>query len=616
MTSTLSEIPENSIEASDMLAAIELEQNGSTRTRSFVSRTTALQSQDISYHWRLTNAMQMRETCHCERSTYEPLPSRARQRPHSLPQSPANATPSSRTPRRSLTYFAQESESYSARDLQRILQSSEGLVAEAESGTETEEGVSADTDWIDDQIAPVETCLGGSVLRNVDVLPHARLLGPVPVPVQEELCRLWIQRRIGRELDDRPLADALLSGDILHAVLNSGVSDSPVNPAIAWHVARHNLVRFLRIAKRRKLNQNDLFDAEDLLYRRNIPRVLRTIAAIARETDPEGFNAVATHLRGSRTIWTQADEPNEFWNGDWVIREVVRKYKQNSWRGGFSVVVAGSQGSGKSATVDLIMGRTFMPSSHAFSVVLDDDDFEEEELQLIQHYRKFRARNWPRRFAELGTPLPSDEVCKMYVKLSGISVQVIELPSMEEQFEGVDVGGRVLMMQTGKLSSVLPVIQSEESDLALLIERLDDFPIERFTGSCRKLQKIYGDLVWKRTIVILTHGNCLPPDNTTYDEMVSLQCHAILKTVKDVAGDPEISVPIVVVENSAHCPLDPETNRPVLPNGEDFKTTLTTVIQNVLENVQGSKPIRPATRKRWWEDYAIMAVVFLLLSRV
>lgn len=459
--------------------------------------------------------------------------------------------------------------------------------------------------------------LGGSLYR-VPPDPHrGMLLGPVPVPAQEELCRLWIERRTGVELDEnRPLADALVSGYLLCRLLDLEPPALPPRVNMPSRIAERNLAHFLKRAARRRLDAGSLFDLQDLLYRRNVPRVLRTVAAVARMTDPEGFGAVAAEVPGARMQWTQADEPDELWADDWLMRRLVGSFQQLSWRPKLSIGVAGTQGSGKSATIDTIMGRPFMPATHALAYMPADEDFGDEEQERIQLVRRATAEVSPRYMFERGTPLSSEDVCKMYVKIAGVSVQVVELPSIETHVVGVEQNEVVLEKTTGEYGTVLRDLQGEEMDIVLVVERLDDFLDNRFMMLCRKLLRLYGEKLWSRVQVVLTHGSVLPPNGLSFEEFVAQRSHRAQCCVRDVSGDRSLSVPVVVVENSASCPTDSATGRPILPNGVDCQARLVTSLELLLARHQGMEPLPPAGMKRWWEDYAVVMVIFLLLTQI
>jgi hypothetical protein len=459
--------------------------------------------------------------------------------------------------------------------------------------------------------------LGGSMRRLVDGSRLGLLLGPVPVPVQEDLCRFWIERRTGIDLEpERPLADALVNGYLLCRLIDTEPAAQPPRVNIPWRIAERNISLFLQLASRKGLSRGDLFESQDLLYRRNVPRVLRTVAAIARKTDPEGFRAVAADLPGSRLQWTQADEPDEFWRGDWMITRLVKSYQRSSLCGKLGIVVVGAQGGGKSATVDMLMGRQFMEPSHAIRYMPEDTFFEEKEQRIIQDFRRAAVKHWPHHMFERGTPTSSIETCKMYVKVAGVSLQVIELPSMEMHVERVEINGLVLSSETGRFDEVVRSILDDAIDLVLLVERLDDFPRERVAKICRKLQRLYGDNVWSRTVVVLTHGYSLPPAGTLYEDLVTERVDEIQALVRRISGDSAAAVPVVVVENSASCPRDPSTGRPVLPNGADFQVRLVEAMEHVLAAHHGVDSLTAVGMRKWWQHYAGAAILCWLISRL
>jgi hypothetical protein len=459
--------------------------------------------------------------------------------------------------------------------------------------------------------------LGGSMRRLVEGPKLGLLMGPVPVPLQEDLCRIWIQRRTGAELDQgRPLADALVNGYLLCRLINTQPAAQPPRINIPWCIAERNIALFLRMAPKKGLAASDLFEAQDLLYRRNTPRVLRTIAAIARKTDPEGFGVIAAGLPGSRLQWTPVDEPDEFWRGDWMIRRIVGTYQRCARRSKLGIVVYGSQGAGKSATADMLMGRQFMEPSHAIRYIPEDSFFDEKEQRIIRDFRRAAVKHWPHPMFERGTPTSSNEVCKMYVKVAGVSVQVAELPSMETHIERAEVNGIVLTSESGRFETVVRDIAGDEVELVLLVERLDQFPSNRVLKKCRKLHRLYGDKVWSRTVIILTHGCCLPPTGVNYEDLVGQREREIQSYVRRVSGDRRTAVLVVVVENSASCPVDEITGRPKLPNGADFQIQFVEALETILSQQQGSNSLRTVGLKKWWQHYVGAAILCWLISRL
>lgn len=459
--------------------------------------------------------------------------------------------------------------------------------------------------------------LGGNVRRFINIIMNGMLFGPVVVPAQEKLCSVWIERRLGIELDpERPLADALVSGLVLCHLLDLEPRRPGDRHKVPWVLAERNLGMFLERAQSLLMDELVVFDMQDLLYRRNTPRVLRTVAAIARLIDTDAFAAMAAEIPGARIQWTGADEPDEMWDGDWFIRQLVLSFKRLSWTGNMTIVVAGSQGSGKSATVDTIMGRRFMPSSHALGFIPADEEFNERGRRVLQQYRYASALHWPNQLFERGCPVPSEKVCKMYVKIAGVSVQVMELPSMERRVKTILPGGSVSSFQTGTFESVQKDVQRDQVHFLMLVERLDEMPMDRFKHVCRKVHNLYGEKVWSRVVVVLTHGACLPPDRMSFEELVAKRSHEVICCIREVSGDRNMAVPTVVVENSHSCAKNPQTDRSILPNGADFLIRLLNTMEFILAKHQGADAMRPTAPRRWWEDCALVLVAFIILTRI
>jgi hypothetical protein len=569
------------------------------------SRSARLQAAPIVAYDRLVEALQLREVCFTSRDTYDAV----------APRSSRSAAQSRRTSLSALAADAASGNSLGETPGASTLQ--DALSGVLDMTHPLDAGVSHD---LDATTSPDVASLGGSLRRVIpqNCTRYSVLLGPVPVPVQEDLCRFWIERRTGVELDaGRPLADALVSGFLLCKLLDVEAATRPPRTTLPWKIAEKNLAQFIRVARQRRIGDDLLFEPEDLLYRRNVPRVLRTVAAIARLTDPEGFGSVAADLPGSRLQWTQADEPDEFWVGDTIVQRLVKTHQRLSWRAKLCLLVAGSQGSGKSATVDMLMGRTFMPASHAFGLMANDLDYNEVEQKILQQTRRAAHRHWPHLRFERGVAMFSDLVCKLYVKLSGVSMQVIELPAIEKHIESSAPNGLVQHTCSGEYKDVKEAVQGDEVDLVLFVERLDEFASDRFTRAYRNLHRLYGTKVWRRTVAVLTHGHCLPPDGLgSYDEYVARQTYELQRCVQRVSGDPAAAVPVVVVENSEECPVSEETGRPVLPNGVDFRARLLVALELVLARHQEVARLRPAGVKRWWEEYLIVAIGLWLVTRI
>lgn len=464
--------------------------------------------------------------------------------------------------------------------------------------------------------------LGGTVARKSSHrLTHR--LSPVPTHAQELLCRRWIEARLDIAFDAaRPLVDSLGDCAALCRLLGKTPEPVPTYPASPYAILERRYSCFARAARAQNIPLGeDFFELDDLVFRRNVPRVLRAVAAIARATDPDNFHEIALEIPGARVNWTAADEPDEEWGEDdmELVNGLVERYQcalgnQECLR----VLVTGSQGGGKSATVNRIMGRALVPETHALSIVLEDEAFLEHECAHLKMNRRFMAENWPCQAYETGISLASDKVCKTHTKVRGTVIDVTEIPSMEQPIESVSESGIMISGCLGTYEEILDALQGETIDFVLLVERLDDFESSSFRGSYRTLHKIYGERVWTRTLVVLTHGESLPPDGISYDMWVGNRTHEVQKAVQRVSGNEKAEVTVVITENSSHCAKN-DQGVCVLPNGSELVQAFLSAFDTLLDTsaaATGSSPLRAVPVRRWWENYVLLGMVGIILSQL
>lgn len=95
-----------------------------------------------------------------------------------------------------------------------------------------------------------------------------------------------------------------------------------------------------------------VFDVDDVMYRKNVHRVLRTEAEIVRDADGTVFAKVASEVDGRKRGEFSAEEVDAVWEGYWLLRKLVLSFNWLSWRAkSLGVVLAETQGSSKYDTV-------------------------------------------------------------------------------------------------------------------------------------------------------------------------------------------------------------------------------------------------------------------------
>mmetsp|Transcript_11985 Transcript_11985/g.36503 ORF Transcript_11985/g.36503 Transcript_11985/m.36503 type:complete len:568 (+) Transcript_11985:159-1862(+) len=413
-----------------------------------------------------------------------------------------------------------------------------------------------------------EVKLGGTVKR---VIKDKVCIGPLVVPEQELLVKKWMEATLDIKLEEEiPFTFALTSGVLLRLLVDKHVpvpsvpSDAdwdelkeperwssikekrkarrrerqlgvkiPGDKALlravgVWDEARvpipytyytcaRNVSKFLHHIRHLDVDVSDCFELDDLLFFRNVPRVLRTIAEFARKRDYERFAEISNSVLGARVVWTRDDEPDEYWDGDDLISELVRLFKRVSTKRTLSILVAGTMGCGKSATIHTILGRYAMPHRHKMTFVTEDAMYDEDEVFDRKRQRDYLSDPLLRFKLQPGKN-SNTNVCKAYVKMQGVSINFTEIPSMEKVITGTADGQCLMESSIGDPEAVRHDVGTDRFDLVLLVERLDDYNAMSVATVCGHLTNLFGERVWDHAVLVYTHGSSLPPEQTTYAE--------------------------------------------------------------------------------------------------
>ncbi|GBG65909.1 hypothetical protein CBR_g54201 [Chara braunii] len=125
-------------------------------------------------------------------------------------------------------------------------------------------------------------------------------------------------------------------------------------------------------------------------------------------------------------------------------------------------------------------------------------------------------------------------------------------------------------------------------DAVLYVDRLDSYRVDSLDHQVMTtLTRIFGPLLWKIALLVLTRGQIVPPDGTNYSEFVSRRTEALREAIHQAAkfkkSDPQI--PTVVVENSGRCATNDDGEK-VLP---DKTVWIPNLVRNIVEVVTGEK---------------------------
>jgi len=141
--------------------------------------------------------------------------------------------------------------------------------------------------------------------------------------------------------------------------------------------------------------------------------------------------------------------------------------------------------------------------------------------------------------------------------VDGVSIRVFDTPGLKSSALEQCYNKKVLSM-IQKLTKKKPI------DIVLYVDRLDiqtknlnDLPL------LRTICDVFGPLIWRNTVITLTHAATAPPDGPlgsplSYDVFVTQRTRAVQEAIGQVIGDegimnPSLMNPIALVENHPSC---------------------------------------------------------------
>jgi len=521
------------------------------------------------------------------------------------------------------------------------------------------------------------TCLSGpsqlitSTQSSLVYRKHLKSLpvGPVPAIAQEQLIRLWLESRLQYTFNDStPLYDYLYSGLLLIKLLqpNSTFDSHATNRSLGIHGLqpllynqqqntipnphfKRNLDQFLKRASK-YVPRHCLFDPNDLLLLRDYPKVLRALSMLARKLDHDGYLVAAQQVPSCIPVWDIDQEPNERWDGDDKAHDFLSDIKKscpelNSLR----LVIGGSLGNGKSATINRsILNRFVVNEHHSVDYMKSQSDIislssQDTDLQLKKQHNfdaKQRQRLWPIQLYEHRAQFSKEPLASV-VKCADVMLRIVELPSMETFVDNFD-DERCSIMMSGQFSKVQVQLEHESAfDVILVVERCDDLKARNNPLVYRHLRRLFGENVWNRMIVVLTHAQCVVPKDMTREQLIEHRVSIVKAAIyaacfpmnvfhvvhvfvsfcfgrifkhvdwlhKEFELDVIKKIPIVLVENSQH----PHAKHAAMRGSEHLLSAMKQIIVD-RNDVRDNQPKLKARKARvWWREcISVVGIIWVL----
>lgn len=225
-----------------------------------------------------------------------------------------------------------------------------------------------------------------------------------------------------------------------------------------------------------------------------------------------------------------------------ALHRLLGKLKQESVDT-LTILVLGKGGVGKSSTVNSIVG---------------------ERVAIVSAFQSEAMR-----------PL----ICSR--SRAGFTLNIIDTPGLIE-------GGFV---NDHALDLIKRFLINKTIDILLYVDRLDGYRVDDLDLQVTKaISKSFGQQIWRRGIVVLTHAQLSPPDELRYADFVDRRSAILQAVVRKAAGfkKSETQIPVVLVENSGRCNTNSGGEK-VLSDGTVWLPYLVEKIVEVATN--GSKPI-------------------------
>eukprot|EP01018_Ginkgo_biloba_P011790 Gb_28188 [translate_table: standard] len=164
---------------------------------------------------------------------------------------------------------------------------------------------------------------------------------------------------------------------------------------------------------------------------------------------------------------------------------------------------------------------------------------------------------------------------------AGFTLNIIDTPGLVE-------GGFV---NDHALDLIKRFLTNKTIDILLYVDRLDGYRVDNLDKQVIKaISRSFGQQIWRRGLVVLTHAQLSPPDGLSYAEFVEKRSASLQAAVHQAVGfkKSETQIPVVLVENSGRCNTN-DGGEKILPDGTIWLPNLVKNIVQVVTN--GSEPI-------------------------
>jgi GTPase SAR1 family protein len=140
---------------------------------------------------------------------------------------------------------------------------------------------------------------------------------------------------------------------------------------------------------------------------------------------------------------------------------------------------------------------------------------------------------------------------------AGFTLSIFDTPAIED-------GGSV---NEDLLKGMRGFLLEKPIDALLYVDRLDTYRVDELDREVMaSITKVFGARLWKDTVLVLTHSQCLPPEGTTNTEFAARRSANLVAAIKQAAKKGGVTlndVPVALVENSSRCHLNSDGEKVV-----------------------------------------------------